>query len=308
MGQRRRASSFAAAAAFAAAGVAGVTAVATPTVGSLPYTQYIFPSGAGTGALPGGTGAPVNTGALSYTALQYLSATQCQYIENSFEDDFTVSLNLSRWLPTGSALASAFPSVNQNTGRGVVGSSNGLLNYGTQNFGVSLDHCPSAGSVGANPSTCTALDPNALSFGADMPGYSATTGAADKGLIMTLSQEKCFSADGSNNAQCCNTQSVVVSKSPLVTQQISVCAAWSGAHLSSQGCVHYGTTEVEAAFDMPQESGGIQFFGKCVLFLLCCLVSDVQSHLAPVTDFSLNIQLYFRRPEPRRQQRHRRRR
>lgn len=250
----------------AAAGVVGVAAVVTPIVGSLPDTAYTFP-GLGTGALPGGTGAPVNTGALSYTALQYLSSSQCQYIENSFEDDFTVSLNLSRWLPTGSALPSAYPSVNQNTGKGVVGSADGRLNYGTQKFGVSLDHCPSAGAVGAaNPSTCTALNPGALAFGADLPDYDQTTGITDKGLIMTLSQEACFNSDGSNNAQCCNTQSVVVSKSPLVTQQISVCAAWSGAHLSSQSCVQFGTTEVEAAFDMPQESGGIQFFGKCVAF------------------------------------------
>ena len=251
-----------AAVAFAAAGVVGVAAVVTPIVGPLPDTAYTFP-GLGTGALPGGTGAPVNYGTLNYQQLQYASATQCQYIENSFEDDFTVSLNLSRWLPTGSASASAYPSVNQNTGKGVVGSANGNLNYGNQKFGISLDHCPSAGSVGAaNPSTCTALNPGALSFGADMPDYEKTTGITDKGLIMTLSQEECFNSDGSNNAQCCNTQSVVVSKSPLVTQQISVCAAWSGAHLSSQSCVHYGTTEVEAAFDMPEEGGGIQFFGN----------------------------------------------
>lgn len=264
MGRRRRASSVAAAVALAAAGVAGIAAVVTPTVGPLPYTAYTFP-GQGSGVLPGGTGAPVNYGALAYQQLQYASATQCQYIENSFEDDFTVSLNLSRWLPTGSALASAYPSVNPTTGKGVVGSANGKLNYGTQNFGGSLDHCPSAGSVGAaNPSTCVYLNPGALAFGADLPDYAQTTGITDKGLIMTLSQDPCFNADGSNNAQCCNTQSVVVSKSPLVTQQISVCAAWSGAHLSSQSCVQYGTTEVEAAFDMPQEGGGIQFFGKCV--------------------------------------------
>jgi hypothetical protein len=28
--------------------------------------------------------------------------------------------------------------------------------------------------------------------------------------------------------------------------------------------VQFGTTEVEAAFDMPQESGGIQFFGNYI--------------------------------------------
>ena len=162
---------------------------ATPSVGTLPYTQYTFPPGAGTGALPGGTGAPVNTGALGYTALQYMSATQCQYIENSWEDDFTLSLNLSRWIPTGSANAQSY-GFGSSVTKASISSSNGNINYGNENFGISLDHCPSAGSVGAaNPSTCTALNPAALSFGADLPGYATTTGSADKGLIMTLSQQ-----------------------------------------------------------------------------------------------------------------------
>jgi hypothetical protein len=265
MARRRGAPTLVALAAVAAGGVRVAVAALSPNVGVLLDTPYTFP-GYGTGALPGGSGAPVNYGALNYAQLQYASSSQCQYIEDSFEDDFTTSLNLSRWLPTGSALASTYPNVNQNTQKGVMGSANGQINYGNQKFGVTLDHCPSAGSVGAaNPSTCVALNPGALSFGADMPGYASTTGVTDKGLIMTLSQQSCFNADGSNNAQCCNTQSVVVTKSPLVTQQISVCAAWSGAHLSSQSCVHYGTTEVEAAFNMPAEGGGIQFFGKCVL-------------------------------------------
>jgi hypothetical protein len=162
---------------------------AAPNVGALPYTPYTFPASAGTGALPGGSGAPVNVGILSYNALQTMSATQCQYIENSWEDDFTLSLNLSRWIPTGSANAASY-GFGSSVTKASISSSNGNVNYGNEAFGIVLDHCPSAGSVGAaNPSTCTALNPTALSFGADLPGYSTTTGSADKGLIMTLSQQ-----------------------------------------------------------------------------------------------------------------------
>lgn len=62
-----------------------------------------------------------------------------------------------------------------------------------------------------------------------------------------------------------------MTKSPLVTQQVSICAAWSGAHLSSQSCVQYGITEIEAAFNMPQAGGGIQFFGN---YLFACQGPD----------------------------------
>ena len=44
-------------------------------------------------------------------------------------------------------------------------------------------------------------------------------------------------------------------------EEVSVCASWSGSHLSSQGCIQYGVLETEAAFDMPSTGGAIAFFG-----------------------------------------------
>ena len=69
----------------------------------------------GTGALPGGSGSPVNAKALSAAALGNATAGSCKYIEDAFEDDFNWNdgtatwgtngggtLNISRWLPEGS--------------------------------------------------------------------------------------------------------------------------------------------------------------------------------------------------------------
>jgi hypothetical protein len=153
--------SLAAVAFAAAAGVVGVAAVVTPIVGSLPDTAYTFP-GLGTGALPGGTGAPVNYGTLNYQQLQYASATQCKYIENSFEDDFTVSLIESclEGIPAANVSVVEVNAASSETVDGALDAAvtvklliiTGNLNQLTEAF-VQLDYCNAAelkASLGAS--------------------------------------------------------------------------------------------------------------------------------------------------------------
>jgi hypothetical protein len=98
------------------------------------------------------------------------------------------------------------------------------------------DHCPSAGAVGAaSPGTCTYIDPNALKLNADLPGY-VTNGVQEVGAIASINQDRCYNDDGSNVADCCVKQSIK-NKVTGAIEEVSVCASWSGSHLSSQGCI-----------------------------------------------------------------------
>ena len=141
------------------------------------------------------------------------------------------------------------------------------------------DHCPSAGAVGAaNPGTCTYIDPLALQLNTSI-GYNSidpcpatdptckpADGPNENGAIAGLSQEGCYSTTtGVNNPNCCVIQTVVVTKTPLVTAKVPVCASWAGSHLSSQGCIQYGILETEAKFSLPMAGGGLAFFGTYML-------------------------------------------
>lgn len=101
-----------------------------------------------------------------------------------------------------------------------------------------LDHCPTPGAVGAaNAATCTAMVASQIQLAAQLPGYPT----GDVGMIMSLSQTPC-----QKPGNCCAGNQ---------------CANWAGAHLSSQGCIHYGVLETEAAFNIPPSNGGVAFFG-----------------------------------------------
>lgn len=196
---------------------------------------------------------------------------QCNSIPDFIEDTFGDSeLNLTNWQPSGS-----FPynySINPVWAAGVGGST--LRNttaiftpWGVQMAGTVLDHCPSAGAVGAaSAATCTALSPANLQTGIDLSvaaGYAPAPGAADTsvlGATMTLSQEQCINSFGINNPDCCSRS--VNAKTGLVS---TVCASWAGAHLASQWCAQYGVVEAEAAFNMPSAGGAYMFFGSFIM-------------------------------------------
>jgi hypothetical protein len=217
------------------------------------------------GGLPGSSISPVNAAALSPSDLALSTASQAYYIENQFEELFTsTQLNLTKWRPSGSAYAT-----------GVNGKTS-VTPWGTQEAGPTQDHCPAAGAVGAaSPSTCTLLNPATLQVGAQLPDYPTSDGSIASGTIMTLSQRPCFAADGSNNPNCCSPSTL---KSG---QRVNVCAAWSGAHLSSQFGAQFGVLEVEAKFNLPSASNAYMFFGtyiyscqnstRCVSFMPYCL-------------------------------------
>ncbi len=107
----------------------------------------------------------------------------------------------------------------------------------------------------ASPGTCTYLDPDALKLNADLPGY-VTNGVQEVGAIASINQDRCYNDDGSNNPACCVKQAIK-NKATGAVEEVSVCASWSGSHLSSQGCIQYGVLETEAAFDMPSTGGAI---------------------------------------------------
>ena len=72
------------------------------------------------------------------------------------------------------------------------------------------------------------------SFSAINPAWTGT------GMLLRASQKPCSTTVGNAAvdgppSQCCSG---------------SVCAAWAGAHLVSQGCILYGVFELEAAFQM----------------------------------------------------------
>ena len=97
------------------------------------------------------------------------------------------------------------------------------------------EHC--VGLPPAGNTTCTMMMSNMVKLNASLPG-------GGYGAALTLSQTPC--ADG---VSCCNTKR-------------TICAKWAGAHLVSAGCIQYGVLEVEAAFDMPANSGA--FYFTCV--------------------------------------------
>jgi hypothetical protein len=257
-----------------------ISTVAAPVVDRTAYG----------GPLPGRSGAPVDAGSLTPQAAFYASASQCHYIEDAFEDDFNYgTFNISRWIPQGSVnVPSHWPA--STTGKyntsaylpSTTPNAIGTL-YGLQPWGGYQDHCPSAGAVGAaNPSTCTYIDPNAMQINVDLEpvpaietavgiaGYQTSADVTNKvyetGAKATIAQQRCYDpVTGVNNPSCCVKQTVVVTKSPLVTTSVSVCSSWSGAHLSSQGCVQYGILETEAAFQMPPTGGALAFFGTYIL-------------------------------------------
>jgi len=204
---------------------------------------------------------------------------QCNYIPDGiFEDTFGgPSLDLYAWQPAGS-----FAYNFSNTYDGTAQSENpaytatGVFSYkfssvlttpwGYQTAGVVLDHCPSAGAVGAaSAATCTALMPANLQTGVDLSavGYSPMPGAADQsvlGATMTLTQAACIDSLGVNNPACCTVS--VNARSGLSS---TACASWAGSHLASQFCAQYGVVEAEAAFEMPAEGGAYFFFGSFVM-------------------------------------------
>ena len=94
----------------------------------------------------------------------------------------------------------------------------------------------------ASPVTCTLLNPASLTTGAPLPNYPV---AGTTGAVMRLTQSLCVSADGTNNPACCQT-SPILNKATGVTSQALVCSHWSGAHISSQGCIQFGVLETEA--------------------------------------------------------------
>ena len=77
---------------------------------------------------------------------------------------------------------------------------------------------------------------------------------------MRLTQSLCVNPDGTNNMNCCQTSPILNKATGVITQSL-VCSHWSGAHISSQGCIQFGVLETEAAFNMPAAAGGIAFFG-----------------------------------------------
>lgn len=198
-------------------------------------------------------------------------------MERAFEETFTsTTFNVSRWLPSGSINAPAGVALNF-AGKGATPW--GLQAYGASQdqcaaapppdrrypdarflIAVSkllpeqtpcLDKiilhpsslcrplprsCPSAGSVGAaSPVTCTLLDPSALYLNAPLPNYPG--GAS--GAVLRLTQSLCVLPDGSNNPNCCQVSPIKNKVTGAITQSM-VCAHWSGAHISSQGCVQFG--------------------------------------------------------------------
>lgn len=116
------------------------------------------------GDLPGSSGNAVYYPDLTRSQLLLASDNQCQYLEGDFVEDFhSSSLNISRWMPSGSV---DVPTNEK--------SQNGKYEtpWGYQSFGPTQDHCPSAGSVGAaSPTTCTLLNPDALQLDAVLPNY-----------------------------------------------------------------------------------------------------------------------------------------
>ena len=218
--------------------------------------------------LPGNASFPINAAALGVTdpsALQLATGGQCNYIEQQFMELFSgPSLNLTRWLPSGSVQPPV--GVKPTT----YGTSNFPTPWGPELFGAYQAHCPSAGAVGAaSPSTCTIMDPAGLRIG-------QTFADGSTGASMTLSQAPCYNPDGSNNPACCNSQTIN-KKVNGVTQSfvVNVCSSWSGTHLSSQFCAQYGVLEVEARYDMPADGGAYQFLG---LYQFSCQGPDGSSY------------------------------
>jgi len=238
----------------------GAAPLATPTPSMVSTTAAPAftrtPVGKAFAATLAGTrnGDPIDWAIVDKADLMAAHSAQCQYMEADFEDDFnSETLNTSRWLPVGSV---------NGPPAGVAASTTGKYTtvWGAQPFGGYQDHCPSAGAVGAaSPGTCTYIDPNALKLNADLPGY-VTNGVQEVGAIASINQDRCYNDDGSNVADCCVKQSIK-NKVTGAIESVSVCASWSGSHLSSQGCIQYGILETEAAFDMPSTGGAIAFFG-----------------------------------------------
>lgn len=251
-----------------------------------PYEYY----GSGAQAGPfGGYFQPCvgyNARALSGVDLYALSAGQCTYVPDFIQDTFSnPSLNLYSWQPAGSypyLFSNQNIAGNLSTFNPVYASGAGFQYAAStaiftpwspiagtfQKAGGLQDHCPAVGAVGAaSPSTCTFLNPQSLQLAAPL---SAAPG--DIGAIMTLTQSTCFNADGSNNAQCCAIQEVACTSAQRAAwtaggnsgscppQSVNICAAWSGAHLSSQFCAQYGVIEAEARFNMPVAGGAFGTF------------------------------------------------
>ena len=77
-----------------------------PAVAQLPYGVTVYPMPSFGSGLPGNSSFPINAAALSganATALLLSSGMQCNYMEQQFTELFSSStLNLTKWLPTGS--------------------------------------------------------------------------------------------------------------------------------------------------------------------------------------------------------------
>ena len=235
-----------------------------PAAAQLPYGVTVYPVQSFGFGLPGNSSYPINGAGLNAanaTALQLSSGFQCNYIEQQFTEQFTSStLNLTKWLPTGSV---QIPLGQRPTS---YGTSNYQTPWGPAQFGAYQNHCPAAGAVGAaSPSTCTLMDPGQLALGATLPDGS--TGAS-----LSLSQNPCYFANGSNNPYCCSPQSIAKKINGVSTIfVVNVCASWSGTHLSSTFCAQYGVLEVEARYAMPAEGGGACDVAQLLLRRACRL-------------------------------------
>lgn len=214
------------------------------------YPQTFF----GTTSLPGNSSYPLNGWGITNAQLLTSSDGQCNYMEQQFMDQFTsTTLNLTKWLPTGSVAPP--PNAKQQS------RSDPTLYaptpWGPTAFGAYQNHCPSAGAVGAaGPSSCTLMDPNQL-----QPGFNYPDGGI--GLRMSLAQQPCYFANGTNNPYCCQTQAIAKKVNGITqTFSVPVCASWSGTHLSSAFCAQYGVFEVEARFNIPANNGAYVFFGS----------------------------------------------
>ena len=122
-----------------------------------------------------------------------------------------------------------------NTTRWLTNSTRGLLRCGPE----------------APPGQCTMARSANLLFGSPLPFYPF--GDSPTGAVLTLSQAPCN--DPFLRGLCClnATAASVGAPAPMF------CANWTGAHLLSAGCVHYGTITAELAVSLPPGTGTFAF-------------------------------------------------
>ena len=144
-----------------------------------------------------------------------LTNQNCDWIEGAFEETFSLpTLNVTRWDPSSLS--------------------------GT-------DHC--VGLPPAGPQFCTAMLPSQFNLGAQLPGYTTSSGAPAYGAQLTLSQKPC----------------TIGSPACVWNSTSGAQAYWAGAHLVSNGCVQYGVLEMEAKFAMPPTGGAFFFLATYIV-------------------------------------------